>query len=126
MHLRIEVKSPNNISKWQVGFNSAFKGIMNLSRLSGCPKSSQRDAPLSVFLIFLRANLLKFRLCSPVYSVSLSETASKPGSDHMSHSAHYVAHINYTIKIKYHLVLHTCRKFLLVQIFTTLSLLEVI
>jgi hypothetical protein len=27
MHLPINVKSPNNISKWQVGFNSAFKGL---------------------------------------------------------------------------------------------------
>jgi hypothetical protein len=27
MHLPINVKSPNNISKWQLGFNSAFKGL---------------------------------------------------------------------------------------------------
>jgi hypothetical protein len=27
MHGPINVKSPNNISKWQVGFNSAFKGL---------------------------------------------------------------------------------------------------
>jgi hypothetical protein len=26
MHLPIEVKSPNNISKWQMGFSSGFKG----------------------------------------------------------------------------------------------------
>jgi hypothetical protein len=25
MHVPINVKSPNNISKWQMGFNSAFK-----------------------------------------------------------------------------------------------------
>jgi hypothetical protein len=25
MHLPINVKSPNNISKWHIGFNSAFK-----------------------------------------------------------------------------------------------------
>jgi hypothetical protein len=30
MHLPINVKSPNNISKWQVGFNSAFKGLTML------------------------------------------------------------------------------------------------
>jgi hypothetical protein len=30
MHLPINVKSPNNISKWQVGFNSAFKGLIIL------------------------------------------------------------------------------------------------
>jgi hypothetical protein len=28
MNLHINVKSPNNISKWQMGFNSAFKGLM--------------------------------------------------------------------------------------------------
>jgi hypothetical protein len=28
MHVLIKVKSSNNISKWQVGFNSAFKGLM--------------------------------------------------------------------------------------------------
>jgi hypothetical protein len=36
MHLPIKVKSPNNISKWQMGFNSAFKGlkIVNLLQFS--------------------------------------------------------------------------------------------
>jgi hypothetical protein len=28
MHLPINVKSPNNISKWQMGFNSTFKGLI--------------------------------------------------------------------------------------------------
>jgi hypothetical protein len=27
MHLPINLKSPNNISKWQMEFNSAFKGL---------------------------------------------------------------------------------------------------
>jgi hypothetical protein len=27
MHLPINVKSPNNVRKWQMGFNSAFKGL---------------------------------------------------------------------------------------------------
>jgi hypothetical protein len=27
MHVLIKVKSPNNISRWQMGFNSAFKGL---------------------------------------------------------------------------------------------------
>jgi hypothetical protein len=29
MHGPINVKSSNNISKWQAGFNSAFKGLNN-------------------------------------------------------------------------------------------------
>ena len=28
MHVPINVKSPNNISEWRMGFNSAFKGLM--------------------------------------------------------------------------------------------------
>jgi hypothetical protein len=28
MHLPINVKSPNNIRKWHMGFNSAFKGLI--------------------------------------------------------------------------------------------------
>jgi hypothetical protein len=28
MHGPINVKSPNNTSKWQMGFNLAFKGLM--------------------------------------------------------------------------------------------------
>ena len=28
MHGPINFKSPNNISKWQMGFNSAFKGLI--------------------------------------------------------------------------------------------------
>jgi hypothetical protein len=27
MHVPINVKSPNNTSKWQMGFNSPFKGL---------------------------------------------------------------------------------------------------
>jgi len=29
MHVPINVKSPNNISEWQMGFNSAFKGLIS-------------------------------------------------------------------------------------------------
>jgi hypothetical protein len=30
MHGSINVKSPNNTSKWQMGFNSAFKGLTEI------------------------------------------------------------------------------------------------
>jgi hypothetical protein len=33
MHGPINVKSPNNITKWQMGFNSAFKGLISYSFL---------------------------------------------------------------------------------------------
>jgi hypothetical protein len=34
MHGPINVKSPNNTSKWQMGFNSAFKGLIILNTFS--------------------------------------------------------------------------------------------
>jgi len=34
MHVTINVKFPNNISEWQMGFNSAFKGLIYLIRIS--------------------------------------------------------------------------------------------
>jgi hypothetical protein len=42
MQRRIKVKSSNNISKWQMGFNSAFKGLNNNQKLR--QKSSLTDA----------------------------------------------------------------------------------
>jgi hypothetical protein len=36
MHGPINVKSPNNTSKWQMGFNSAFKGLRVLGEKYGC------------------------------------------------------------------------------------------
>ena len=32
MHVTKNVKSPNNISEWQMGFNSAFKGLIEKRR----------------------------------------------------------------------------------------------
>jgi hypothetical protein len=39
MHGPINVKSPNNTSKWQMGFNSAFKGLSFVE--SNAQKSSK-------------------------------------------------------------------------------------
>jgi hypothetical protein len=52
MHLPINVKSPNNISKWQVGFNSSFKGLMIII---GSEFVSLNDVLLSEYLIGLCA-----------------------------------------------------------------------
>jgi hypothetical protein len=35
MHLPINVKSPNNISKWQMEFNSAFKELNKQIEMEG-------------------------------------------------------------------------------------------
>jgi hypothetical protein len=57
MHVPINVKSPNNISKWQMGFNSAFEGLIkrNLStdflkntQIKFLLKSVQREPSFSV------------------------------------------------------------------------------
>jgi hypothetical protein len=44
MHLPINVKSPNNISKWQMGFNSEFKGlIIAENRIEGDGNKQQEE-----------------------------------------------------------------------------------
>jgi len=41
MHGPISVKSPNNTSKWQMGFNSAFRGLIELKFFDGFSKNTQ-------------------------------------------------------------------------------------
>jgi hypothetical protein len=41
MHLPINVKSPNNISKWHMGFNSAFKGLTIYKSLVSSAQKTQ-------------------------------------------------------------------------------------
>ena len=36
MHVPINVKSPNNISEWQMGFNSAYKGFILFILFHNC------------------------------------------------------------------------------------------
>jgi hypothetical protein len=42
MHLPINIKSPNNISKWQMGFNSAFKGLICLGVSDTSPEDGNK------------------------------------------------------------------------------------
>jgi len=42
MHGPINVKSPNNISEWQMGFNSAFKGLTMLNTSAFIAISTRR------------------------------------------------------------------------------------
>jgi hypothetical protein len=37
MHGPTNVKFPNNTSKWQMAFNSAFKGLKNSGAITFCP-----------------------------------------------------------------------------------------
>jgi hypothetical protein len=45
-HGPINVKSPNNISKWQMGFNSAFKGLIERINVNGIECSLRHFATL--------------------------------------------------------------------------------
>jgi hypothetical protein len=59
MHGPINVKSPNNTSKWQMGFNSAFKGltvaltaenvICKVNICFGTKEQNDRNLPSDVF-----------------------------------------------------------------------------
>jgi hypothetical protein len=45
MHLPIKVKSPNNISKWHMGINSAFKGLNRKKFVNkvGSPQNGEKE-----------------------------------------------------------------------------------
>jgi hypothetical protein len=59
MHLPINVKSPNNISKWQMGFNSAFKGLSSPKiNIANCSPVDQAIALQKTLTFFVRASNL--------------------------------------------------------------------
>jgi hypothetical protein len=54
MHGHMNVKSPNNTGKWQMGFNSAFKGLTDIATVntSHAPTSfSQPEASFGTRII---------------------------------------------------------------------------
>jgi hypothetical protein len=60
MHGPINVKSSNNISKWQMGFNSAFNGLMR-KKLYGGPCIVGSDKVFrKTFEVFLVLRYLTF------------------------------------------------------------------
>jgi hypothetical protein len=71
MHGTINVKSPNNISKWQMEFNSAFKGLIHFIfsiYIQTASESMFRPIPsrhLQVFLIVLKMQkqLFHYKTC---------------------------------------------------------------
>jgi hypothetical protein len=48
MHGPIKVKSPNNASKWQMGFNSAFKGLSTKVNIYFWPHTGSWKGPVQV------------------------------------------------------------------------------
>jgi hypothetical protein len=67
MHLTKKVKSPNNISKWQMGFNSAFKVLTVVGGQSYQRKNgSQQIMKAPIIMPRVRAALcsvLQLALC---------------------------------------------------------------
>jgi hypothetical protein len=61
MHGPINVKSPNNTSKWQMGFNSAFKGLTNIT---GITSKSKNTVKYPYFSICNEANPTEGRVAS--------------------------------------------------------------
>jgi len=53
MHVPINVKSPNNISEWQMGFNSAFKGLIKLHSILSYTFLSQLSNSLFYMRLFV-------------------------------------------------------------------------
>jgi hypothetical protein len=80
MHGPINVKSPNNISKWQMGFNSAFKGLNEVWWYTLLLFSLRATCPAHlIFLDFIIRTIfgeqyrsLSFSLCSFLHSVVTS------------------------------------------------------
>jgi hypothetical protein len=61
MHVLINVKSPNNISKWQMGSDSAFKGLIRYGLLAtswstDLPKGSFEDNHFETTVSFALVN----------------------------------------------------------------------
>jgi hypothetical protein len=50
MHEPINIKSPNNTSKWQMGFNSAFKGLREFAAGLFSERSEHSARYQTVFL----------------------------------------------------------------------------
>ena len=68
MHGPINVKSPNNTSKWQVGFNSGFKGLMQGTMNIKCYLFfKKRNSIISAEFLFVRDN---FKTATAVSMIS--------------------------------------------------------
>ena len=68
MHGPINIKSPNNTSKWQMGFNSAFKGlkikILNRCELDPCVYDLTLALELNLEEFALTPGTLPICICS--------------------------------------------------------------
>ena len=86
MHGPMNVKSPNNTSKWQMGFNSAFKGLI------------------------LTLNPTEYTTLRPVLSVKRSH------SEHTIYAYNYIKSFTINLRVKkstgFHVSVNYCLQFL--------------
>jgi hypothetical protein len=79
MHLPINVKSPNNISKWHMGFNSAFKGLNVSIEMYGI-RSGRQDGQSASYYSRLISETPRQKF-TPIFPLSASYT-SLTGIEH--------------------------------------------
>ena len=73
MHGPINVKSPNNISEWQMGFNSAFKG---LSSSAACHRIHYDSDYASLVHKVIVSRILMLKVISRFYTGRLNFDAT--------------------------------------------------
>jgi hypothetical protein len=73
MHGPIKVKSPNNINKWQMGFNSAFKGLIEVH----CFCVSWNESAPQSLLYYASRNHLHFTIKATFAPHMFSEISSQ-------------------------------------------------
>jgi hypothetical protein len=79
MHGPINVRSPNNTSKWQMEFNSAFKGLITTDNNTSA-EINIRTA-LANRSYFGLVNILKAKNINRKYKVIIYETLNKTSAD---------------------------------------------
>jgi len=75
MHVPINFKFPNNISEWQMGFNSAFKGLTFMDDYAGTFEDTRTDVTRRTASAAGSLNYLNCRLFSS-YKLHITEDLS--------------------------------------------------
>jgi hypothetical protein len=116
MHGPINVKSPNNTSKWQIGFNSAFKGLSSVLRTLLCIRSLELKERLLQWALHCTSSATVNEPGIPVCTMTIlwaresSNSGSVPGeTKHFSlfHSASRLASVPTSLSLRqYRLFFH--------------------
>jgi hypothetical protein len=83
MHGPLNVKSPNNTSKWQMGFNSAFKGLKDFRRVSAKNTSIQSIHTYSRTVFEIRGHAIFITIHHKNFGVTAGVQIFKNISEHL-------------------------------------------